>query len=337
MPDSASHPANLIIGRGLIAAEAVADELRRRLVRELSGRRMDEHQLLELARDILWEFEPLLAEALSSTDLAAWISGIDRIAGQLPDWVLDFTRLTTPGILPPAPPGARILLGAFGGDEPIIEFPLIEKAAESLMERRVLRRAEFDLLADAEKRHAFTVAGQQGVETIETIRDVLALNVAEGTSLRGFREQLREAIDTSSIGPAHLETIYRTNVQSAFHEGHDRILADPIVSEVFPYQAYLAIRDSRARETHRALEFLGIDGTNIYRRDDPFWDLFTPPFDFNCRCTVNAMTIEAAARKGVGEAQRWLDTGQRPPLESRLPFIPFRPPAGFQRAARLAA
>ena len=81
----------------------------------------------------------------------------------------------------------------------------------------------------------------------------------------------------------------------------------------------------------------GLNGTSVYRRDDPMWDLFTPPWGYQCRCGVNLLTVEAAARKGVVEARRWERTGE-PPVnpEHRLDAIPFRPEPGFVGDRRLS-
>jgi hypothetical protein len=119
------------------------------------------------------------------------------------------------------------------------------------------------------------------------------------------------------------------NVQAAYRDGRESLASHPIVDELFPYAEYFAIHDSRAEDTHLAMETLGLDGTGIYRTDDPVWDFFTPPWRWCCRCAKNLMTVEAAARKGVLEAKIWLDTGIKPPLISRLPEIPFRPEPGW--------
>jgi hypothetical protein len=337
MPNASLHPPDLIIGTALITAETVASELRSRLAARLSGHWLTEQELIALARNTLAEFEPILAENLANADLAAWIAGFDAVAKKLPEWAKDQFAFGA-GFRPPSdPPRFPSLLGAFGEDEPELRFPLIEKAADSLFERRILTPEQFRSAAATFRREAFTVASEARPDVLERIRDTLAETVQEGASLRVFREKLGDELEKSFIGPGHLETVYRTNVQQAFSEGHDRLASNPIVEALFPYQAYLPIRDARTRETHAMLAELGIDGTNIYRRDDPFWDYFTPAWEYNCRCGVNLLSIEKAARRGVKEAQEWLDTGRKPPLQSRLPYIPFRPPVGFERRRRIAA
>lgn len=346
MPDAKNKTTNLIIGRGLLTATVIADELRARLVKAIGNnwRYLNQFDLLERARNILVEFEPILAENFHATDLAAFLAGFDDVAKKLPPYILDSFGRMMGG--PPKPPGGLILPAWFEDDEPIIEFPLIQKAAELLAKKNILQRSDFDRASQAAKNNAFTMAGEISDDTLATIRDVLSETVDEGGELGELKRNLGERLEGSFAGPAHIEVVFRTNVQAAYMDGHDDLADHPIVAELFPYQAYEPIHDGRCEDTHLALGAyspklgigpLGIDGTNVYRKDDrAFWNLFTPPWRWNCRCGVNLMTIEAAARAGVGEASVWLQTGVRPFLQSRLPFIPFRPPAGFG-ARRVAA
>lgn len=327
-----NRPTALIIGKSLITAETIAQELRARLTEALGDlyRYLPAEALLEHARRILAEFEPILAENVAAADLAGWISGFDDVAKKLPAGVdQQFLRIFG-GSGPPRPP--KLIIPG-GDEEPILRFPLLEKAAESLIERNILTRAQFDRADDEARANAFTVAGNLSTGTIEAIRDVLVETIEAGPSLREFEDRLGPKLESSFIGPGHLETVFRTNIQQAFHDGHDQLASHPVVAEVFPYQAYLAIHDGRVDPQHLALESYGIEGSNIYRRSDPFWWVFRPPWRQNCRCSVNLMTVEAAARAGLSEAQEWLRTGIAPPAISRLPFIPFRPAAGWGRAA----
>jgi SPP1 gp7 family putative phage head morphogenesis protein len=333
---AANQPTDLILRRTILTSEAIAAELRERLADAITseeGRGLLLTEVLDRAREILREYEPLLADLIENSELFGWVAGYSHTAERLPPWLQDVLR--RPDLPPPRPPKI-VLPGLLGdADEPELRFPILEKAAESLIDRDILRREDYDRLTVEARQRAFTVAGDLTADTIETIRDTLAADIQDGTSLTAFRNRIKERLDTSPIGRWHLETVYRTNVQAAFRDGRESLANNPIVSAVFPYQEYLNIHDGRTRDEHAALETLGLDGTAVYRRDDPVWELFTPPWDFNCRCGVNLLTVEAAARRGVREAKRWLDTGQAPLApEHRLEAIPFRPPAGFGTRGR---
>lgn len=329
MPDAKNRIADALIGRGLLHAEVVASELRAKLVDAIIDNPHDTQRL----RSILAEYEPLLAETISTTEIAAWIAGYDFVAGKLPEQALaDLTDVSRWFGPPQKPP--KLWLPPSAAAEPIISFPKIEAAARSLWERQILTRPQFDKLTDDAKTRAFTVAYESSTATLEKIRNVLAENIAEGASLQGFHNRIRDEVEESAIGRGHLENVFRTNTMAAFTQGHDELADDPIVAEIFPYRSYDPIYDSRCRPEHEALGSLGIEGTNIYRAADDFWRVFAIPWDYQCRCGSTLMTIEAAARAGLKEAKRWEKTGIAPPLVSRLEFIPFRPRPGWsQRAA----
>lgn len=279
MSDSRKQVVEQIIGRSLLTAETFGAQLRERLVRQVANDRnvLSQGQILAVAAEILQQNEPIFAQIATDSELAAWIAGTQEVLKQLPSVVAELLEGPQG---PPDLPVTRLLAG--GSDEPVIRFPLIERAAKSLFSRNIVMRDEFDALGRAARERAFTVAFQDSQDAIERIRDSLVESVIEGTSLTDFRDRVRETLTASRIGPAHLENVFRTNVQAAFHQAHDELASNPIVAEVFPYQEYLPIRDGRVRDDHLALASLGLSGTGVYRRDDPFWDLFTPPWDFQC-------------------------------------------------------
>ena len=334
MPDARRQQVESIIGRSLLTAETLSAELRRRLVSEITQLRgsLSDSELLRVARGLLADFEPISVQAMTDADLAAWVSGVDSVEKRLPALARDaLAPVLAAANVPPAPPGGGLTAFLGGGDdEAVIRFPLIERAAESLLERDIVTRPDFDQLTREARARAFTVAFLDSQDAISTIRDTLVETIEEGASLGRFRAKLKENLAGSRLGPAHIENVFRTNIQTAFHQGHEELASNPIVSEVFPYQEYLPIGDSRTRPEHLALATLGINGTGVYRRDDPFWDLFLPPWSYQCRCGVNLLSVEAAGRKGVVEARRWDRTGQPPAdPEHRLEAIPFRPDSEF--------
>ncbi len=87
-----------------------------------------------------------------------------------------------------------------------------------------------------------------------------------------------ETIVAQLGSPSRLRTIFRTNMSSAYAQGHwDQIEAQ---AEDAPYLMYDAIDDFRTRPEHKAW-----DG-KVYKVTDKFWRTHTPPCGYNCRCSV---------------------------------------------------
>jgi SPP1 gp7 family putative phage head morphogenesis protein len=331
------EPIDRIAGLALTGAEALFAEIRARIGDAATGPiYAPQSNLLSAIWKVMNESVPVIVDHLTDTEMASWTGGMDSLAKQLPKWLLSDFMEGRFGQSPPERP--RFTLFDMFGDEPKLRFPLIEKAAEKLADRNIMTRSDWDAAERSAQERAFFITGDITRDTIAKVRDELVNDLSDGTSLRTFRERVSDVLERSAIGPARIETIYRTNVQTAFRDGRETLSNHPIVRGLFPYQAYLATHDARTRHEHRALEELGLNGTNVYRTDDPFWDRFTPPIDYNCRCGKQPLTIEAAARKGVREAKEWLETGVAPyQPEWRYQDIPFTPKAGFGSRGRVAA
>src|SRR3990167_6780441 len=138
MPDSVDPITSRIIGRGLISAEAIYQEIRERIIQEFgeSGRFITLPSQLESVRQILEAAEPTLASHLSDTQLAAWLAGFWDTSKQFPRSLQREFEFANEG--PAKPPGALIM--PWGDDEPLIRFPLLDNAAESLLQRGILTR-----------------------------------------------------------------------------------------------------------------------------------------------------------------------------------------------------
>lgn len=302
-----------VVGRSLLGAvglaEAFLDEILEVATRDETALPWE---VLAKVRAAIQQFEPLLAEHLSDAVLAGWVEGYDNVANNFPAWLAEEFRTSIRQGPPDEPPGISIF--TMFEREPELRLINTQNAAKRLMERKILTREQFDAAKEDAQRQAFTIAGDLGGDTIERMRYLLAEDMAQGTSLAGFRNRIEETLGTSPIGPGHLENVYRTNLQAAFRDGRETLRNHPFVAATFPYQAYIATHDQRTRDDHRILETLGLDGTNIYRADDPVWDYVTPPWDYNCRCGVRLLTLDQAAARGVREAKEWLESG-RPPFQ----------------------
>lgn len=338
----ANHSTNLIYGRGLLTAEAIAQELRARLLNRMVHHyyALTPGQLLALARETLQQFEPLLARVMADTQLAAWVRGLEVVTAHTPRRLLQMIaamkppKQATQGLfVPPFIEQPTLPL-----DARQITFPALEEAADKLIAKNVVTKETWEAMSMQAQQDAFTVAGLASEDAIANVREVLEDHVRHGGTLPEFKQQAEAAIGSSHLGPNHLETVYRTNVQMAYADGQETMHQNPIIHGAFPYARYDAIHDGRVRADHLALETYGLNGTNIYRADDPMWHFFTPPFSFNCRCTKSFMTVKQAAKAGVREAQRWDRTGEPPENPNwRLDRIPFRPTDGFVGPGRMLA
>jgi hypothetical protein len=219
------------------------------------------------------------------------------------------------------------------GGEGDVHFPIIEEAVKNLSERNVLTRPEYDRMDAAARAKAFTVANAEATETLAKIRDALAENVAEGADYEAFREKVLSDVEPNTfLSEGHMENVWRTNVQTGFSDGQMVVLNHPFIRDGFPYATYNSIHDDRRRPEHGEMEKLGIQGTNVYRIDDPVFQLFRPPWGYNERCNWSPMTVLHAAERGIAEAKQWLASGIEPSPPAFVRMPDFRPPPGFDRS-----
>lgn len=207
-----------------------------------------------------------------------------------------------------------------------VEFPAAKASAEALVRKKVYTPQKFRELSDEARANAFTVSAQITQHSRETIRDRLGEMIEEGAD----RQQFMEEFKTLPLSEAHLEQVFRNNVRSAFSEGMEDVLDEPAVGEAFVYRLYNAIDDDRVRKNHLALETLGIQGTNVYHKDDPVWKTFRPPWSWLCRCDWTAISIRQAAQLGIKSAQTAL-ANETTPEPDFVKMPPFQPPPLWRR------
>lgn len=166
-----------------------------------------------------------------------------------------------------------------------------------------------ELWQDAQAQ-AFTVAKVTRLDILQDIRDAVDKALAEGKTLAWFTKELtpvlqakgwwgrQEHVDpetgkisTVQLGsPWRLQTIFRTNVQTAYMAG--RFEQQLENADDRPYWQYVAILDGRTRPSHRAMN------GKVFRYDDPFWSSFYPPNGWGCRCRVKTLADTDIERRG---------------------------------------
>ncbi|MNF59671.1 Phage Mu protein F like protein [compost metagenome] len=146
----------------------------------------------------------------------------------------------------------------------------------------------------------FTVAKATSLDVLTTIQSAVGQSVATGMTQREFARQLMPElkrlgwwgqttvthengqVQTVTMGsPRRLETIYRTNMTTAYQAG--RYLQQMNQPER-PYWQYIAVIDESTRASHAAMNGL------VFASTDPIWQTHYPPNDWGCRCRVRAMS-----------------------------------------------
>lgn len=135
---------------------------------------------------------------------------------------------------------------------------------------------------------AFTVSG---IEEVSTVRSVLgSLNEAleDGQNFTQWKETV--TLDAlRDIGEARQQLIFRMHSQTAYNRGRVSYAQE----NGLDFLRYSATLDEQTRPSHLAL-----DGTTL-PVDDEFWETYTPPLGFNCRCVVSGISRATANRGGT--------------------------------------
>jgi SPP1 gp7 family putative phage head morphogenesis protein len=167
------------------------------------------------------------------------------------------------------------------------------------LSKRIMTRAEFDRLAAAARVRAFTAAYVHAADQLQTVYNACLAAIAKGQTLTDFVKQTENILTR----PWHRETVFRTNVLSAYGRGHwEQAQA---ARAMRPYARYSAVMDGRTRPSHTRLHGL------IYPLEHEFWKTYWPPWDYNCRCGAFTLSQSEIDTQGL-KVSRELPQGVGP-------------------------
>ena len=322
MPDHADPATDAILDHALQASEAFRQELLDALEERLAPlwEEGNADLILAEARAVLERHVGPLAGLITAAGLASWLHGAASVVEDLPSGSLPKLVATEP----PRWAGMKAW------------EPVVEGAVDSLRELSPVTHDEFEAMADASRREAFTVAYEASAAAVEKVRDAVADAVERGYSFDTFKDMLKGDLDTSKLGTGALENVFRTASAKAYSVGMDRLLSDPVVSETFPFEETVPIKDSRLTPLCEVVSRSGIQGTGVYLRDDPIYQKFKPPRHWRCRCSRRALSVEDAARRGIKYAQEWLEKGEQPPDPPYVEHPPVDLPPGWVPSVQMS-
>jgi SPP1 gp7 family putative phage head morphogenesis protein len=139
-------------------------------------------------------------------------------------------------------------------------------------------------------RHAFACARSADLFVTQWVQEKLvdALNLG-WTMEKAVAEISGAAEDWTN---SYAETVYRTNVHTAYANGEREQAMDPVAVAVLPAWIYEAVGDVDTRPNH-----LAANGMIAAKRDN-VWARWYPPVGYNCRCSIREMDVYELEEQG---------------------------------------
>ncbi len=170
---------------------------------------------------------------------------------------------------------------------------------------------------DGQHAQAFTVANVAKLDVVTDIHASLVQALNDGQTLSQWRENIiptlqakgwwrrdataaqlqaagrvdAQGVIAKGLTPHRLQTIYQTNMQSAYMSG--RYQQQVAQASSRPFWQYWAVLDGQTRPAHRAMH------GRIFRFDDPGWRSFYPPCGYRCRCRVRTYNQREMDKRGL--------------------------------------
>lgn len=188
---------------------------------------------------------------------------------------------------------------ALGGPTPVAAVPF-EQAVTALLERDPRLAVGWrEVQRVYTRQRGFSLAKVVSQTLVRKVTDAAQILLAQGARAGvapvAVQDQLiaLAAANNLPLTKAYVETVYRTNMATAFTAGRLRQAQDPAVRAVTPGFRYDAVGDADTRENHMALDGL------LAAQDDPVWQQCSPPLGYNCRCTLALATRRELEAAGV--------------------------------------
>jgi SPP1 gp7 family putative phage head morphogenesis protein len=152
---------------------------------------------------------------------------------------------------------------------------------------------EFLALEEEARIRGFSVSNMTGVDALSSVQNSITRALQEGMSFGDWKKIIGETLSQYGVEGFLMETIFRSNILTAYQAGHYQQMHDPDVLKERPYWRYVAVMDERTRPEHAEWH------DTVLPAEDPWWDTHYPPNGFNCRCTVVSLSAREVEREGL--------------------------------------
>ena len=171
----------------------------------------------------------------------------------------------------------------FNGDDFNTPF---EEAIDFLKSKIPMTKTEWNELEKKLRFRAFTVGALSEADAIEKVKQALLDNLEKREPFYKAWEKFKDIAksDGKDYFARYFETVYRTNIQSAYNAG--RLMQ--YKNNQPPAWELLFMEDSRMSDI--CTNLMNEVGRQAIKSDDAFWSTVGfPPYHFNCRTTFRAV------------------------------------------------
>lgn len=165
---------------------------------------------------------------------------------------------------------------------------LLPREAIEYFRQKIAVPTEFWAQFDAEQHDfAYTVASLTRADLLESMRFLIDQAIAEGVSFETFNKQFKRLVqrrgwtpDPLPAGPSdwRMRIIFETPIRRSYGAGRLKQMRDPDVMSTRPYWLWKHGDSPSPRMHHLELH------NQVFRADDPFWDIAYPPCGYGCKC-----------------------------------------------------
>jgi hypothetical protein len=155
----------------------------------------------------------------------------------------------------------------------------------------------------------FTVAKVMREDLLGDIRDSLVEAMEKGTGFREWKKNIKQTLidnkwygkqtivnletgetRTINIGSRRLRNMFETNMRVGYAVQREASLRR---MEGVDYRRYICMMLPTSRDEHKAMH------NTILHKDDPWWNINTPPNGWNCYCKVSGISEEEIELRGL--------------------------------------
>ena len=177
----------------------------------------------------------------------------------------------------------------------VVDF---DEAIDHFREKLPYTDEEYAQLDESAQEQAFRVAGVAQLDIVADVYNAIDEAIATGTALDDFKKIVGDELEHAWGGTVEdpgwrIETIFRTNIQSAYAAGRYAQMTDPETLADRPFWTFSTIEDGRECDICEPCDEV------VLPADDPWWHTHHVPLHFNCRCEAHSLTTDEAKKRGV--------------------------------------